>query len=146
MRALVQRVGSAAVRADGEVLGAIDQGLLILLGVGPGDGEAQAAWLARKLSRLRIFQDPRGRMNLSLLDVGGQALVVSQFTLYADCRRGNRPSFTDSAPPALAEPLYERFCELLVEQGVPVERGRFGALMSISLVNDGPVTMMVEAP
>ena len=146
MRALVQRTGSAAVRVDQQVVGAIDQGLLILLGVGPADGEAQAVWLARKLSRLRVFQDPRGRMNLSLLDVGGQALVVSQFTLYADCRRGNRPSFTGSAPPELAEPLYERFCELLAETGVPVARGSFGALMQVELVNDGPVTLLVEAP
>ena len=146
MRALVQRTGSAAVRVDQQVVGAIDQGLLILMGVGPADGEAQAVWLARKLSRLRVFQDPRGRMNLSLLDVGGQALVVSQFTLYADCRRGNRPSFTGSAPPELAEPLYERFCELLAETGVPVARGSFGALMQVELVNDGPVTLLVEAP
>ncbi len=146
MRALVQRVSRAAVSVEGRRLGAVESGLLVLLGVAPGDGEEQALWLARKLSRLRIFQDPQGRMNLSVLDVGGGALVVSQFTLYADCRKGNRPSFVRSASPELAEPLYERFCALLAEQGVPVERGAFGALMDIDLVNHGPVTVMVDTP
>ncbi len=146
MRALVQRVSQASVRVDGREVGAIDQGLLVLLGVAPDDGEDQARWLARKLSMLRIFQDPQGRMNLSVQDVGGAALVVSQFTLYADCRRGNRPSFVRSAQPQLAEPLYERFCELLAEQGLRVERGVFGALMDITLVNHGPVTVVVDTP
>ncbi len=146
MRALVQRVSQASVRVDGRDVGAIDQGLLVLLGVAPDDGEDQARWLARKLSMLRIFQDPQGRMNLSVQDVGGAALVVSQFTLYADCRRGNRPSFVRSAQPQLAEPLYERFCELLAEQGLRVERGVFGALMDITLVNHGPVTVVVDTP
>ena len=146
MRALVQRVEHASVTVDGSVTGAIDDGLLVLVGVAPDDGEAQARWLAGKLARLRIFQDPDGRMNLSVRDVQGSALVVSQFTLYADCRKGNRPSFVKSARPELAEPLYERFCELLIEQGVPVERGVFGALMDISLLNHGPVTIMVDTP
>ena len=146
MRALVQRVAHASVAVEGSVTGAIDDGLLVLLGVAPDDGEAQARWLAGKLSRLRIFQDPQGRMNLSVRDVQGSALVVSQFTLYADCRKGNRPSFVKSARPELAEPLYERFCELLQEQGVPVERGVFGAMMDITLLNHGPVTIMVDTP
>jgi D-tyrosyl-tRNA(Tyr) deacylase len=146
VRALVQRVSQASVRVDGREVGAIDQGLLVLLGVAPDDGEDQARWLARKLSMLRIFQDPQGRMNLSVQDVGGAALVVSQFTLYADCRRGNRPSFVRSAQPQLAEPLYERFCELLAEQDLRVERGVFGALMDITLVNHGPVTVVVDTP
>ena len=144
MRALVQRVSRASVSVDGAEVGAIGHGLLVLLGVAPDDGEAQAAWLAAKLAKLRIFQDPQGRMNLCALDVGAAALVVSQFTLYADCRRGNRPSFVRAAPPAVAAPLYERFCELLAERGVPVERGVFGALMDISLVNHGPVTVVVD--
>ena len=131
---------------EGDTVGAIQDGLLVLLGVAPGDGEEQAAWLARKLSRLRIFQDDAGRMNLSVLDVGGSALVVSQFTLYADCRKGNRPSFVKSAPPQLAEPLYERFCALLGGLGVPVQRGEFGALMDVSLLNHGPVTVLVDTP
>ncbi len=146
MRALVQRVSHARCTVDERATGAIGNGLLILLGVAPGDTEVQARWLARKLARLRVFQDEAGRMNLSALDVGGAALVVSQFTLYGDCRKGNRPSFVRSAPPQLAEPLYERFCELLAEQGVPVERGVFGALMDIELCNRGPVTLMVDTP
>jgi D-tyrosyl-tRNA(Tyr) deacylase len=146
MRALIQRVERASVRVGDRQLGAIDSGLLVLLGVAPDDGEEQARWLARKLAMLRVFQDPDGRMNLSLLDVGGEALVVSQFTLYADCRKGNRPSFVRSAHPQLAEPLYERFCALLAEQGIPVQRGEFGALMDIELVNHGPVTVMVDTP
>ncbi len=146
MRALVQRVGHASVSVDGHTVGAIDDGLLVLLGVAPTDGEEQAAWLARKLSKLRIFQDDRGRMNLSVLDVRGAALVVSQFTLYADCRKGNRPSFVRSAAPQIAEPMYERFCELLEQQGVPIQRGVFGAMMDVSLLNQGPVTVLVDTP
>lgn len=146
MRALVQRVSRADVRVGERQLGAIDHGLLVLLGVAPDDGEDQARWLAGKLARLRIFEDPEGRMNLCVRDVGGAALVVSQFTLYADCRKGNRPSFVRSAAPEHAEPLYERFCALLAAEGVPVERGEFGALMDISLVNHGPVTVMVDTP
>lgn len=147
MRALIQRVSSASVAVDGQVVGQIGPGLLVLLGVGHGDGEAQAVWLAEKVANLRVFPDEAGAMNRSLLDVGGGALVVSQFTLYGDCRRGRRPSFTGAAPPEAANALYERFCALLAGNGVlAVERGVFRAEMRVSLVNEGPVTLMVETP
>lgn len=147
MRALVQRVSCATVEVEGQVVGQIGRGLLILLGVGHGDGEAQAVWLADKVANLRVFPDDAGAMNRSLLDVGGGALVVSQFTLYGDCRRGRRPSFTGAAPPELANALYERFCALMAQGGVStVERGVFRAEMRVSLVNEGPVTLMVETP
>lgn len=147
MRALIQRVSSASVAVDGQVVGQIGPGLLVLLGVGHGDAEAQAAWLAEKVANLRVFPDEAGAMNRSLLDVGGGALVVSQFTLYGDCRRGRRPSFTGAAPPEAANALYERFCALLAGNGVlAVERGVFRAEMRVSLVNEGPVTLMVETP
>jgi len=145
MRAVVQRVTRAAVRADGEVTGAIGPGLAILLGVGRGDGADEADRLAARLARLRIFPDADGRFDASLLDTGGAALVISQFTLYGDTTRGNRPSFSEAAEPVLAEPLYERVCERLAAEGVgSVERGRFGAHMQVELVNDGPVTIVVE--
>jgi D-tyrosyl-tRNA(Tyr) deacylase len=132
---------------NGEVVGAIDRGLLVLLGVGPGDGEEAARWMASKLPALRIFADQDGKMNLGLVDVGGAALVVSQFTLYGDVRKGRRPSFVGAAPPELARPLVEQVCRLLLEEGVSrVEQGRFGAHMEVSLVNDGPVTLIVESP
>lgn len=147
MRAVIQRVREASVTVDGEVTGACGLGLLVLLGVGPGDGEAEAAWLARKLAGLRIFPDEQGRMNHGLVDIGGEALVVSQFTLYGDCRKGRRPSFVGAADPATAEPLYERFCELLLAEGVRgVGRGVFGAHMDVRLLNDGPVTLIVDTP
>lgn len=147
MRAVVQRVSSASVTVDGEVTGAIGRGLLVLLGVGQGDGEEQARWMARKIGSLRIFPDPEDRMNRSLLDDGLGALVVSQFTLYGDVRKGRRPSFVAAAPPELASPLYERFCELLAEEGVhPVERGVFQASMDVALINDGPVTLVLDSP
>lgn len=146
MRALVQRVARASVEVDGRATGAIGAGLVVLLAVAPGDGEAQAAWMAAKLARLRVFPDEQGRMNRSLLESRGGALVVSQFTLYGDCRRGNRPSFVGSAPPDQAEPLYQRCCALLEAEGVPVARGVFGAMMEVSLVNDGPVTVLVDTP
>jgi D-tyrosyl-tRNA(Tyr) deacylase len=145
MRAVVQRVTRAEVRVDGAVVGAIGGGLAILLGVGRDDGEAEADRLAARLARLRIFAGEDGRFDRSLLDTGGAALVVSQFTLYGDSARGNRPSFSGAADPALAEPLYERVCTQLSAQGVAlVERGRFGAHMQVELVNDGPVTIVVE--
>jgi D-tyrosyl-tRNA(Tyr) deacylase len=145
MRAVVQRVARAEVRVDGIVLGAIGAGLAILLGVGRGDGTAEADRMAARLARLRVFPDADGRFDRSLLDIGGAALVVSQFTLYGDTSRGNRPSFTEAAAPELAEPLYERVCERLVAEGVrSLERGRFGARMQVELVNDGPVTIVVE--
>jgi D-tyrosyl-tRNA(Tyr) deacylase len=144
MRAVVQRVGRARVSGDGAELGSIGRGLCVLLGVARGDTAAQADALAGKIARLRVFPDDEGRFDRSLLDVGGEALVVSQFTLIADTRKGNRPSFSDAAPPELAQPLYERFCEALRELGAPVATGRFGALMQVELVNDGPVTIVLD--
>jgi D-aminoacyl-tRNA deacylase len=144
VRALLQRVSRASVRVDDEVVGAIEGGLAILLGVGPDDTEATADDLARKTIELRIFRDEEGRTNRSLSDVGGAALVVSQFTLYADTRRGRRPGFTGAAPPDLAERLYERFAAALRGLGVPVATGRFGAEMAVDLVNDGPFTIWLD--
>lgn len=145
MVALVQRVKEASVDVDGATVGAIGKGLLILLGVHRDDSEAELAWLVRKCANLRIFPDEEGRMNRSVLDVGGEALVVSQFTLYGDTSRGNRPSFVDSAPPEKAEPMYLQFAEQLqAELGRPVPTGVFGAMMDVRLVNDGPVTLWVE--
>jgi D-aminoacyl-tRNA deacylase len=141
VRALVQRVSEAAVEVGGERVAAIGPGLLVLLGVRRGDGPAEADKLAGKLAALRIFEDADGRMNLNVGEAGGQVLCVSQFTLYGDTRKGNRPSFVDAAPPEEAEPLYERVREALGAQG-----GSFGARMAVSLVNDGPVTVMVEVP
>jgi len=147
MRAVIQRVKSATVRVNGAVVGEIGAGLLVLLAVAAGDTRDQAAWMSRKLSRLRIFPDDEGKMNRSLLDVGGEVLVVSQFTLYGDCRKGNRPSFMRSAAPKLAEPLYELFCEMMTKAGcASVERGVFGAMMDVGLINDGPVTLVVDSP
>jgi D-aminoacyl-tRNA deacylase len=147
VRAVVQRVSSASVDVAGERLGTIEQGLLILLGVGPQDGPNESKWLANKLAGLRIFPDEAGLMNRSVIDCGGQALVISQFTLYGNCRKGRRPSFVGAAHPDIAEPLYERFCEDLHQAGVgTVERGRFAADMAVSLVNDGPVTLIVDTP
>jgi D-aminoacyl-tRNA deacylase len=140
MRAVVQRVSRARVTPGGE----IGRGLCILLGVARGDGEEAAERLAGKIARLRIFPDDEGRFDRSVLDVGGAALVVSQFTLIADTAKGNRPSFAAAAPPEEAEPLYERFCDLLRALGVPVETGVFGARMEVELVNDGPVTIALE--
>jgi D-aminoacyl-tRNA deacylase len=140
MRAVCQRVSKACVRVDGEVVGEIGPGLCILLGVGRGDDEGAAERLAGKIARLRIFEG----MDRSLLDTGGGALVVSQFTLLADTREGNRPSFSEAAPPAEADPLYERFCEALRALGVPVATGVFGASMQVELVNDGPVTILLD--
>ena len=144
MRALIQRVSSAAVSVDGELLGQIDAGLVVLLGVGGEDGDAEAVRLADKVARLRVFDGDDGRMDRSLIDVGGAALCVSQFTLYGDTRRGLRPSFTDAAEPARAEQLYERFCTELEARGVHVQKGRFGARMSVDLTNEGPVTLLLE--
>jgi D-aminoacyl-tRNA deacylase len=143
VRAVLQRVSRAAVRVDGRVVGEVGPGLLVLLGVAAGDDDAVADRLAGKVARLRIFERD-GRFDASLLDTGGGALVVSQFTLLADTRKGNRPSFSAAAPPGDAEPLYERFCAALRTLGVPVETGAFGARMEVELVNDGPVTLLVE--
>jgi D-tyrosyl-tRNA(Tyr) deacylase len=143
MRAVLQRASEARVRVDGTVVGEIGVGLCILLGVARGDAPGEAERLAGKIARLRVFPDAEGRFDRSLVDVGGAALVVSQFTLLADTARGNRPSFTEAAPPAEAEPLYERFCTCLRGLGIPVEQGVFGARMAVELVNDGPVTILV---
>ena len=145
MMAVVQRVSEARVTVDGEVVGQIGRGLMILLGVHRSDGPQEVDWLARKCTALRIFPDDEGRMNRSLLDIDGEALVISQFTLYGDARKGNRPSFVESAPPEIAEPLYEAFLDAIErEMGRRPERGRFGAMMDVSLVNEGPVTIIVE--
>jgi D-tyrosyl-tRNA(Tyr) deacylase len=143
MRAVCQRVTEARVRVGGEVVGEIGPGLCVLLGVACEDGEDAAVRLAAKVARLRIFADDEGRFDRSVLDVAGSALVVSQFTLLADTAKGNRPSFTEAAPPELAEPLYERFCAELRTLGVQVAQGVFGARMAVELVNDGPVTIVL---
>ena len=144
MRAVCQRVSEARVRVAGEIVAEIGSGLCVLLGVGRGDAGGEAARLAGKVARLRIFPDAAGRFDRSLLDAAGAALVVSQFTLLADTAKGNRPSFAGAAPPDEAEPVYERFCEELEALGLPVGRGVFGARMELELVNDGPVTIVLE--
>jgi len=144
MRAVIQRVSKASVTVEDKIVGQIGQGFLILLGIAHSDSEAEAAFLARKIAGLRVFEDSDGKMNLSLSEIGGAVLAVSQFTLYADTRKGRRPSFVDAARPEQAEPLYRRFCELLVAEGVPVEKGIFQATMQVALVNDGPVTILMD--
>jgi D-aminoacyl-tRNA deacylase len=144
VRAVIQRVSRAAVRVDGVPVGDIDRGFLVLLGVTHADGQAEAEWLARKVAGLRIFEDDAGKMNLGLTDVGGAALVVSQFTLYGDARKGRRPSFTGAARPDQAEPLVDYFASRLREEGLRVETGVFGAMMEVELVNDGPVTLWLD--
>jgi D-tyrosyl-tRNA(Tyr) deacylase len=151
LRAVLQRTERAAVRVDGEVVGAIGRGILVFLGVLDGDGAEEVDRLALKVARLRIFGDTDGRMNRSILDLleagqGVGVLVVSQFTLAADGRKGRRPSFDRAAPPEVAEPLYQRFCSSLRDQGLPVETGVFGALMAVELVNDGPATFVLDHP
>ena len=144
MRAVIQRVSEAGVTVEGRLTGAIGKGLLVLVGIGHADTEETARALAAKIARLRIFQDAEGKMNLSVQDVGGGVLAVSQFTLLADTRKGNRPSFTDAAPPEAANRLYEVFCAALADLGLPVARGIFGAHMDVRLTNDGPVTIILE--
>ena len=145
MRAVVQRVREASVSVDGETIGRIDHGLLVYLGVGRGDDETHAAYLAEKIAHLRVFEDDRANLNRSVLDVGGAVLVVSQFTLYGDCRRGRRPSFDAALPPAEAEVLYERFLAALAGYGVPVRAGRFRTRMDVASVNTGPVTVLLDS-
>jgi D-aminoacyl-tRNA deacylase len=145
VRAVVQRVSSTRVVVDGKAVGEIGPGLCVLLGVARGDGEEEADRLAGRIARLRIFENEDGRFDRSLLDIAGEALVVSQFTLIADTAKGNRPSFTDAAPPEQAEPLYERFCAALQGLGVGVATGVFGARMAVEIVNDGPVTIVLDA-
>jgi D-tyrosyl-tRNA(Tyr) deacylase len=144
MRAVIQRVSQAQVCVEQEIVGQIGAGLCVLLGVGAADDEKNADALADKIAKLRIFDDAQGKMNRSLLDCGGELLVVSQFTLCADCRKGNRPSFTDAAPPAEAERLYHYFSQRLRSQGIMVANGRFQAHMQVALVNDGPVTIVLD--
>ncbi len=144
MRCVIQRSGPASVTVDGEMTGAIDGGLVVLAAFAPADGESELVWMARKIPDLRVFSDEAGKMNRSLRDVGGGILLVSQFTLYGDCRKGNRPSYVHSAPPVAAEQLYRRFGELLRDQWPEVAEGRFGAMMDVSLTNRGPVTLIVD--
>jgi len=144
MRALLQRVTHAKVIVEGQTIAQIGQGLVILLGIGHGDSQEKARFLAEKIATLRIFEDEQGKTNLSIQDVKGEALVVSQFTLYADTRKGRRPSFTDAALPDIAAPLVEYFAAILSEQGVPTQSGQFGAHMLVEIHNDGPVTIWLE--
>lgn len=146
MRALVQRASRGAVQVAGQTVGEIAAGFVVLLGVGKGDTEADAAYLARKTANLRVFDDAAGKLNLSLKDIGGAALVVSQFTLYADTRRGNRPGFEPAAAPDAAERLYQCYARALAAEGVPVQTGVFQAHMQVEIVNDGPVTILLESP
>jgi D-tyrosyl-tRNA(Tyr) deacylase len=146
VKVLVQRVSRARVSSGGHLLGEIGPGLVLLIGIHADDDDAALRFCVEKCVHLRIFPDAEGKMNRSLLEVGGSALAISQFTLYGDCRRGRRPGFTDAAPPEVAEPLYRRFIAALAEAGVPVAEGRFGAHMEVEIHNDGPVTLMVESP
>ena len=145
MRAVVQRVSKAQVRVGGAQMGTIARGLLVLLGVAQGDTESDAQWMAAKLAGLRIFEDDAGKMNLDVSMVGGRILLVSQFTLLGDARKGTRPSFTEAAPAALGEQLYERVAALLAEKNLTPERGKFGAHMEVELTNDGPVTILLDS-
>jgi D-tyrosyl-tRNA(Tyr) deacylase len=146
MRAVVQRVRWAEVEVEGCIVGRIEQGALVLLGIHYADTDAQARWLAQKLAHLRFFEDEAGKLNRSVLEVGGAMLVVSNFTLYGDCRKGRRPSFTESAPYEQGETLYRQFCDYLRAEGVSVQTGVYGAEMQVRLQNDGPVTLIVETP
>ena len=145
MRAVIQRIKECSVRVEGQIIGQTGVGLLVLLGVAQGDGPADADHLANKIINLRIFEDQNGKMNRSLLDAGGEMMVVSQFTLLADCRKGRRPSFVDAAEPKLATALYEYFVEQVRGRGIHVSTGRFGAIMDVALVNQGPVTILLES-
>ncbi|THF83842.1 D-aminoacyl-tRNA deacylase [Cohnella fermenti] len=146
MRVVLQRVAEASVRVEGRVVGEIGKGHLLLVGIAPGDGEKELGWMADKVAGLRVFEDEAGKMNLSLEDIGGAILSVSQFTLYGDCRKGRRPNFMGAAKPELASELYDRFNAMLREKGIRVETGVFGAMMDVSLVNDGPVTLILDSP
>jgi len=144
VRVVLQRVSRAAVRVDGQTVGGIGRGFVVLAGFAPGDAEPALAWMADKIAGLRVFGDAEGKMNLPLAEVGGGVLVISQFTLYGDASKGRRPSFVGAAPPGEAEALYDRFVAMLRERGLPVETGRFGAMMEVEMVNEGPVTLVLE--
>ena len=144
MKALVQRVIQASVTVDGKEISTIEKGFLVLIGITHTDTEKEADYLVKKVTNLRVFEDENGKMNLSLKDVGGRLLIVSQFTLYGNCESGNRPSFTEAAKPDIANPLYEYFCSKCEKEGIEVQRGIFGADMKVSLINDGPVTIFLE--
>lgn len=146
MRAVIQRVLKSSVAVDRKIVGKIDKGFNILLGVGQGDGEKQVKWLAEKIAHLRIFEDDKGKMNLSIQDVKGSALVISQFTLYGNCEKGRRPSFTDAAHPKTAKQLYEDFIQELSMYDIPIQTGIFQADMKVDILNDGPVTMIIDTP
>lgn len=146
MRAILQRVSQAHVSVDGKIVGKIQRGLVVLLGIAPEDTPRQADWLAEKIVSLRLFPDQEGKMNTSLIDIQGQVLVISQFTVYGECQKGRRPSFTKAAAPEMAEPLYQYFLDACQMLGIPTEAGIFGASMQVSLVNDGPVTLILDTP
>lgn len=145
MRAVIQRAKSASVTVSGETVGEIHQGLLVLLGIQRDDGVAQIHWMADKIANLRIFADQHGKMNRSLFDLGQEMLIVSQFTLYGDCRKGRRPGYSSAAPPEIAEALYHGFIETVKKMGIPTAAGQFGAMMDVHLVNDGPVTLLLDS-
>lgn len=145
MKLVIQRVKKAQVEVENKIVGSIGKGFLVLVGITHSDTEKEADYLANKLCKMRIFEDENEKMNLALKDVGGELLIVSQFTLYADCAKGNRPSFIEAARPEQATPLYEYFCKKCEEQGIKVEKGVFGAHMEVSLINDGPVTIVLES-
>ena len=144
MKAVLQRVSQGSVSVNGEEISAIQNGYVILLGIGPEDTQETALLMAKKIAQLRVFSDEQGKMNRSVVDIGGSALVVSQFTLYADTHKGNRPSFVNAAPPEMAEPMVRMFIDLLESYGVPTQSGQFAADMQVSLINDGPVTILLE--
>lgn len=145
MRSVVQRVSKASVTVDGETVGEIDKGLLVLLGVHGQDGRKEIEWMTEKVVNLRIFEDNVGKMNLSLRDIGGEMLIVSQFTLYGDCRKGRRPGYSKAAPPDIAELLYEQFIAKVEQMGITAAKGKFGAMMDVALINDGPVTLLLDS-
>ena len=144
MKVVIQRVKNASVKVDEKIVGQIEKGFLVLVGIKVGDTKEQADYLVKKVCNLRVFEDENGKMNLSLKDVKGKLLIVSQFTLYGNCNEGNRPSFTDAARPEEANPLYEYFCERCAQNGIEVQKGIFGADMKVQLLNDGPVTIIIE--
>ena len=145
MRAVVQRVTKASVKVDGEIIGKIDKGFVVLLGVGEDDDESDIKYIADKIINIRVFEDENEKMNLSLNDVGGEVLIISQFTLYGDCRKGRRPSFDKAGEPNRAKELYNKTCEYFLEQGIKTETGRFAADMKVELINDGPVTLLLDS-